>query len=207
MKKTNKSIVFSLFLGWQFLLTSAWAQSTTILPKNLSAKIPVGYDVLLAEKGDLNKDGFVDYVVVLRKPNEINLAQEDKDGKAPRRPVLIYVGSINEEYRLAAENDSVVYTVNEGGQCDPFLDSGNGIAISGTYFTIENGVDCGQHWTDYITFKYNNSLRTWVFHKRIFEDWTLNNSKKTNADALKLQASQITSGKGKPPVIFDQYTR
>lgn len=204
-KKTNNDF-FIFCLGFCFFITPALAQSDA-LPKGLVAKIPAGYDVLAAETGDLNKDGFVDYVVVARRLDEIEILKKDKDGNAPKRPVFIYIGSFDGEYHLAARNDSIVYAVNEGGQCDPFLDSGNGITISGTFFTIENGVDCGQHWTDYITFKYDSSMKNWIFHKRVFQNWVLNNSKKTNADALKLQTSKVTSGKDKPPVLFDKYKK
>jgi hypothetical protein len=206
MKKANKNIFHVFFIGCQFIFSSSWAQSS-VLPEGLIHKIPSGYEVLFSEKGDLNKDSFVDYLIVLRRPNEVDIAQNDKDGNAPKRPVLIYVGSVNGDYHLAARNDSVVYAVNEGGQCDPFLDGENGITISGGYFTIENGVNCGQHWTDYITFKYNAPTGNWIFHKRVFENWVLNSSKKPNADALKLQVRKVTSGKDKPPVMFSQYMR
>ncbi len=100
-----------------------------------------------------------------------------------------------------------MYTVDEGGQCDPFLDSGEGIAIKGGFFTVENGVACGAHWTDYITFKYSETLKTWIFHKRIYENWLMNNSRKPNADALVLSTRKVTSGKQNSPLLFRDYKR
>lgn len=72
---------------------------------------------------------------------------------------------------------------DEGGQCDPFLDGHAPIATKGRYFTVQNGVACGQHWTDYITFRLDDRAG-FVFDNERTESWTFNPSNDPNAEAL-----------------------
>ncbi|CAG9202720.1 hypothetical protein BVI434_180056 [Burkholderia vietnamiensis] len=39
----------------------------------------------------------------------------------------------------------MVLRANDGGQCDPFEDGYDGLAVKGRYFTVQNGVACGAH--------------------------------------------------------------
>ncbi|KEZ99396.1 hypothetical protein A11M_0101295 [Xanthomonas vasicola pv. vasculorum NCPPB 895] len=48
---------------------------------------------------------------------------------------------------------------------------------------MQNGVACGQHWTDYITFRYDRSRRAFVFHKRVIEAWEMNTQDTRSAQA------------------------
>ena len=90
-----------------------------------------------------------------------------------------------------------------GGQCDPFLDNGNGFAIKNGYFTVQNGVACGEHWTDYITFHYDRALNDWVFHKEIFESQKMGND--PDGDALVPDIRKVTKANRKIPTLFVQY--
>lgn len=137
------------------------------LPKSILNKIPRGYAVLTHSSGMLNDDSLKDYLVVIHKPKETDI---NSPSYAAERPLLLFIQKTNGDFDLAKRNDDVVFRLDEGGQCDPFLDGNNGLAIKGQYFTVENGVACGQHWTDYITFKYEPALKNWVFYKRIFEE-------------------------------------
>jgi hypothetical protein len=173
------------------------------LPQNVVEQLPRGYAVMTMQASDLNNDQLTDYIVVVHKEDEGEIAQ--REGKAPRRPLLIFTQNPNKTFTLSARNDYVVFAVDEGGQCDPFLDSGDGIAVKGTYFTVENEVACGAHWTDYITFKYSEKLRNWVFHKRIYENWILNDSRKPNADALVLGSRKVTPSKKDSLTLLQDY--
>ncbi|TDM09224.1 MAG: hypothetical protein C4K60_07930 [Ideonella sp. MAG2] len=98
----------------------------------------------------------------------------------------------------------MAYAQAEGHQCDPLLDSG-GLAVRGRYFTIENSLACGQHWTDYITFRYEPTLNRFVFHKRIVETWRLNSSASSNAPALVLSHRRVTDAAQDKPVFLEAY--
>ena len=137
------------------------------LPKNIAGQIPAGYAVLSYKSGKLNDDKLEDFLVALHKADEKTIAE--KTGKAPRRPLLLFVQNSDGTYTLAKRNDHVIFAVDEGGQCDPFEDGEEGLAIKNHYFTIQNSVACGSHWTDFITFRYDLKLRDWIFHKRISE--------------------------------------
>ena len=159
---------------------------------------------MVAQPADFNSDKLTDYVIVLHKEDEEEISQ--KTGKAPRRPLLVFMQKPDRTFELLARNDNIVFAVDGGGQCDPFMDSGEeGIAVKGSYFTVQNEVACGAHWTDYITFKYSEQLKDLVFHKRIYENWTMNTSQKPNAEALVLSNSKITTSKKNAPVLLKNF--
>lgn len=176
---------------------------TPPLPKNIIDQLPKGYSLMAVQAGDLNNDKLTDYVVVVHKDNEEEISR--RTGKAHRRPLLVFTQRPDNTFSLLARNDHVVYAIDEGGQCDPFMDSGDGITIKGAYFTVENGVACGAHWSDYITFKYSESLKNLVFHKQIHENWVLNSSQDPSADALVLGNRKVTTNKQSAPVLLKDY--
>jgi hypothetical protein len=198
MMHKKRAVLFSMLLS---VLAAAQAAS---LPKNIAGQIPAGYTVLSFKSGELNDDKLADFLVALRKADEKAIA--DKTGKAPRRPLLLFVQNADGTYTLTKRNDQVIFAADEGGQCDPFEDGEDGLAIKDHYFTIQNSVACGAHWTDYITFRYEPKLHDWIFYKRISENWVMNNSSDPNADALVLGNRHIENGKGKPLVTFEKYS-
>lgn len=185
------------------LLGSTTLTLATTLPPSITPLLPKGFVVFTFLAGDLNNDKKPDYLVVAHNADEEQIAKQTET--APRRPLLVFIQNTDGSYRLAARNDAVVYAINEGGQCDPFMDGEDGLAIKGAYFTVQNGVACGQHWTDFITFKYSPTLNNWVFHKRIFENWIMNPSTKADAEALILDSHKVISGKRDQPVLFQNY--
>ncbi|HWX03477.1 hypothetical protein [Collimonas sp.] len=174
------------------------------LPKNIAGQIPAGYTVLSYKSGELNDDRLEDFLVAIHKTDEKTIAE--KTGKAPRRPLLLFIQNADGTYALAKRNDHVIFAIDEGGQCDPFEDGYEGLEIKNHYFTIQNGVACGSHWTDFITFRYDPKLRDWIFHKRVSEDWVMNNGRDPNGGMLVLGSRSVASGKGKPPVPFEKYS-
>ncbi len=172
------------------------------LPAGIIEKIPADYSVWVYESGELDGDTLTDYLVVVHKPEETTLAKEQE---APPRPLLLFTQTVDGAYALRARNDHVALKINEGGQCDPFDDDAQGLAIKHRYFTIENSVACGQHWTDYITFRYDTALKDWVFHKRIFENWVLNDSQDPYAEALVRDVQRVTTGRREKPIRFEVY--
>ncbi|WP_241290501.1 hypothetical protein [Burkholderia stabilis] len=146
-------------------LLAAWpagARADT-LPKPIAAQLPPGYQPLLAQAGPDLGDGRHSFLVVVHR------AVDTREQPSPR-PLLIYEEQADHAFRLAARNDQVVLRANEGGQCDPFDPedaADNGLSVKGRYFTVQNFVACGQHWTDYVTFRYDPRTHGWVFSNQI----------------------------------------
>ncbi|EMD9438213.1 hypothetical protein DF046_21250 [Burkholderia cepacia] len=133
------------------------------LPKSIAAQLPAGYQPLLAQAGPDLDNGRHSFLVVVHR------AVDTREQPSPR-PLLIFEEQADHAFRLAARNDQVVLRANEGGQCDPFDPddaADNGFAVKGRYFTVQNFVACGQHWTDYVTFRYDPHTHGWVFSNRI----------------------------------------
>ncbi|MGU3780028.1 hypothetical protein [Burkholderia metallica] len=133
------------------------------LPKSIAAQLPPGYQPLLARTGPDLDAGRRSFLVVVHR------AVDTREQPSPR-PLLIFEEQRDHAFRLAARNDEVVLRANEGGQCDPFDPEdadNNGLAIKGLYFTVQNVVACGQHWTDYVTFRYDPRTHGWVFSNEI----------------------------------------
>lgn len=199
--RTHTQVLIAAALFWASM--TAFADS---LPQSISTLIPSGYGVLLHMHGDLNNDGRVDYLVALHKVNEQGIVS--KTGTAPRRPLVIFLQNADGTFALARRNDHVIFAADQGGQCDPFEEFGedaSGLVIKGDYFTVQNSVACGAHWTDYITFRYVAKLRDWAFHKRIVEGWVLNNRSDPDADALVPGHRKVFTAKGKPVILFESY--
>jgi hypothetical protein len=160
-------------------LSGAVATSAA-LPAGVVRQLPAGYAVLGSAHLVAGKPTRRFEIVALGRKDEDRLA---KTRNAPARPLLLFEQRGN-AVLIVARNDHVVMKADEGGQCDPFLDGGGTIAAKGRYFTIENGVACGQHWTDYITFRLDDRAGGFVFDNERQEDWELNPSNDPDAEAL-----------------------
>ncbi|UXU90237.1 hypothetical protein [Burkholderia sp. S-53] len=133
------------------------------LPKSIDTQLPPGYQPLLAQAGPDLGNGRHSFLVVVHR------AVDTREQPSPR-PLLIYEEQSDHAFRLAARNDQVVLRANEGGQCDPFDPedaANNGLSVKGRYFTVQNFVACGQHWSDYVTFRYDPRTHGWVFSNQI----------------------------------------
>jgi hypothetical protein len=167
------------------------------LPANILKLIPKGFEVLSYAAGQLTDDNRQDYLVVIHHP--VDTMQQPST-----RPLLIFTQNIDKTFRLAARNDSVVMEANQGGQCDPFTDSGDsGLVIKDRYFTVQNGVACGHHWTDYITFHYDVKQRDWLFHNQFVQSWRLNPA--SSGDALLANPAHVTKADKKHPITFEAW--
>ncbi|ASN00939.1 hypothetical protein APY30_13070 [Xanthomonas citri pv. malvacearum] len=87
--------------------------------------------------------------------------------------VLVLVANADGGFVEVVRNTRVIFKADEGGQCDPFLDSDQGLVAKGAYFTVQDGVACGQHRTDCITFRYDRHRGAVVFHKRVIDVWEM----------------------------------
>ena len=163
------------------------AASKVAIPAEAARLLPPHYAVLGSATIEPGPAGLRFYVVALGREDESSTTFK---GKAPPRPLLI-LRSQGGRTVLAGRNDTVVLKADEGGQCDPFLDSDGEIAAKGRYFTVENGVACGNHWTDYITFRFDLASDGFVFDNERSENWVLNPSQDENAEALVRDGPQV----------------
>ncbi|WP_442679461.1 hypothetical protein ACSBM8_18530 [Sphingomonas sp. ASY06-1R] len=139
------------------------------LPAELTRQLPAGYAVLGKARIVAGQPNRTFVIVALGRRTET----KNRALPAPARPLLIFALK-DHRYVLAGRNDHVVLRADEGGQCDPFLDGNATIATRGRYFTVENGVACGQHWTDYITFRLDDRTGGFVFDNERTESWSMN---------------------------------
>lgn len=102
------------------------------------------------------------------------------------RPLVIFELRPNSTWAFAARNDKVIAPADgaglAGNGCDPFEE--HRVVKKGVYFTIENGVACGAHWTDYITFRFEPRAGAFVFDNERFASWKMNPSSNPDAQAL-----------------------
>ncbi|VWB67801.1 lipoprotein [Burkholderia latens] len=150
-------------------LAAAWcchahaAPALPPLPPSIAAQLPAGYQPFVAQQGPALGNGLHTVLVVVHR------ATDTREQPSPR-PLLIYEEQADRAYRLAARNDDVVMRANDAPQCDPFdpeYAADGGIAVNGRYFTVQNDVACGQHWSDYVTFRYDAHMRAWLFSSDI----------------------------------------
>lgn len=173
------------------------------LPAAILNQLPPGHEILASARGRLDDDGLDDYLIALGAPGENEAVRQGR--AAPPRPLLIFTQRPEGGFRLARRNDQVVMRADQGGQCDPFLDSDERLVINKHYFTVQNSVACGQHWQWFVTFHYDRGHREWLFHKAVFESWVLNSSGQPDAEALIPGHGRIHTARTNPALPFAKY--
>jgi hypothetical protein len=152
-----------LFVGLPLLLplgTRAQTAAPPKLPAAIQRALPAGYQVLEAQRGDLNRDALPDWAVVLHRPDEQQTS--DVVEHPTKRPLLLFVGGPGGTFALAARSDNAVYCVDCGGMMgDPF----QGLTLKNGYFTVEHYGGSAQRWTRFVTFRYDAAARTWLLHR------------------------------------------
>ena len=169
------------------LLARDAAATKVLIPADVAQRLPPNYDVLGSAIVEPGPPGLRFYVVALGRVHE---PPPEAKGRAPARPLLILKRQAG-QVTLAGRNDQVVLRADDGGQCDPFLDGGAEIAVKGGYFTVENGVACGAHWTDYVTFRFDRASGGFVFDNDRYESWAANSSQDEDADAMVRDGPQV----------------
>ena len=200
-----KLILLLVFFSLNGIARVLPIEKTPALPSAIMQQLPTDYELMMFASGYLNDDKLLDYLVVVHKKGE--QATFDKTREGSPRPLFIFIQNANATFTPAKRNDSVVMSIDEGGQCDPFgIDDREGdLVIKNHYFTVQNSVACGEHWEDLTTFKYDRKLKNWMFHKNSFESWSLNDSDDPNAEALISNGVSIINANPKKPILFEQY--
>jgi hypothetical protein len=172
-------------------------------PQDIVRQLPTEWTVLATATVSVDR-GRRFYLVAMA-----DLASEKKFGSKPwlNRSLWIFEGQRRaDRYKFVARNDEIILRPMDGGinQCDPF--EGRTIAIKGAYFTVENAVACGSHWTDYVTFRFDARANGFVFDNWRVEIWSGSRSNDPNAQALVSNGQRVVRAKGRP-VPFDKWVR
>lgn len=151
-------IMFALLWGMSIIPADA---------QNFSRFIPRGFELLDSKSGDLNQDGYTDYVIICKNPNEY----EDEEAK---RPLMIVHGNPNGTLSLISRNDNIVLCFLCGGVMgDPYT----GITIKKNFFSVEHAGGSSDQWTRIITFKYNMDDGNYYLSRDAGETWNTNSKK------------------------------
>ena len=195
----------SLAVALAFILVSSASASGAKLPRGIVRQIPPGYVALGSARAFVDRSHLF-YIVALASRTET--ARKRQLDRAPMRPLLIFERRPNGGFALAGRNNRVVLRADDGGiaanGCDPFEE--RKIASRGRYFTVESGVACGAHWTDYVTFRFDPVSKGYIFDNRRFQSWSMNRSNDPNAEALVPDPPTVTRSKGKA-VPFAEWQR
>lgn len=168
------SKIFAIFaFGLTASVTAASSPSAGV-----TQQLPPGYNVLAVARFAAGKPARNFEIIALGRKDE---EAHGKSREAPPRPLFIFERK-GDRFSIVGRNDHVVLKADDG-VCDPFLDSDPTIATKGRYFTIQNGVASGQHWTDYVTFRLDDQAG-FVFYNERIESRTLNPSSDPAGEAL-----------------------
>lgn len=178
----------------------AWEQVT--LPAAVRAKLPAGHVARVAACSRTFDPPQPICIVVAARPEEGEV-MHSTPRRAPPRPLLVY-RLAGGTATLIARNDRLVLHRDDGGQCDP-VEDGGAIAVKGRFFTLEQGVACGQHWTDFTTFRFVSASRGFVWHNRIGESWSLNSDTRPDAEALVRDGRSVARADPRHPVALAAY--
>lgn len=139
---------------------------------SLQSFIPAGYSILDSAAGDFNKDRLKDYILILK----VNEEENDAD---TTRPLLLLMGMADNQYQLAARNDSVVLCKGCGGVFgDPYA----GITIKNNFFSIEHYGGSNWRWTRIITFRYDANTKQFILHRDAGESFHTSDPDKKKLD-------------------------
>ena len=195
--------IATCLLSMALLLGSTGPAWSAKMPAGLTRLLPPGFTVLDSAAASFGRHGFT--IVALGRQGEDKLPWPVQSAAA--RPLLVFESRPDGSFRKAGRNDSVVMRADGGGPCDPFLGGGRRIVVKARMFTVENGVACGpQHWTDAITFRFDDHRAQYVFDNERVESWSFNPSRDPNAEALVRDGPpRIDRGDPARPVPFDRW--
>jgi len=136
-------------------------------------------------------------------------SKADKDPKPwVKRSLWIFRRLPTNLYKMVGRNDEVILRLFDAGAaangCDPFED--RIIAVRGSYFTVENQVACGAHWTDFVTFRFDPRADAFVFDNWRVERWSMRAGNAPDSEALVSDGQRIVRA-GSHPVRFENWTR
>ena len=162
------------------------------LQAKLEPYLQQGFAILNTTFGDLNNDAYIDAIVVLKHQDE------EKINKDKARPLMLFLGQVDGDFKLHKRNDKLVDCFRCGGAMgDPFQD----IVIKKGYFSLEYYGGSAWRWSKVVTFRYNKEQKDWFLH-RIGEHYfnasdpeKVTKKMKTNKDFGVLPFDKVDMGK------------
>ena len=190
-----RTAVFGVFLG---LSSIAMAAS---VPADIMRQLPPSDEVISTATLSVGRTRTF-YLVAMASKDE---------SKLPSKPWLnrslwIFERQPANRFKFAARNDDVILRPFHGGiyGCDPF--EARTITVKGAYFTVENGIACSAHWTDFVTFRFDGKSNGFVFDNWRTESWSMNRNNDPHAEALVSDGQKVVRAKGRS-VPFDKWKR
>ncbi len=176
------------------------------LPSEVMLEVPEGHRVITSVQSTARGRTF--YIVALRSDKEFDSESYLRrlDDGYPR-PLLIFERT-EDGVKPVGRNDQVIARVDDAGlagnECDPF--EGNPISTGEGYFTIQNSVACGAHWTESVTFRFAPGVG-YVFDSRRFQTWEMNQSPDPEAEALVPGIDSEVRASPDQKVLFSDWRR
>lgn len=162
-------IFYTMFLFTIFFSQILRAQDNN---QKLNRYIPQGYTLLDSKSGDLNQDGYTDYIVICKSPNE--------NEEEIQRPLLILHGQANGSLKLIARNDNIVMCAQCGGVMgDPYT----GMTLKKNFFSIEHEGGSNFRFIRIMTFKYDKDRQQYLLHKDAGETYNTTNPNKSKSES------------------------
>jgi hypothetical protein len=170
-------ILIFFIISCNFVLSQEFKIESSL--SEILNSIPSGFSLLDSASGDLNKDKYPDYILILKKNNESEISNCLDNPSL--RPLYIFLGNESNKFTLVASNEKAVLCFDCGGI---FGDPYDGITIKNGFFTIEHYGGSAWRWTKYITFKYNTKDSNWYLHKVISHNYHNSNPNKISSKVL-----------------------
>ncbi|MBX2845236.1 MAG: DUF4919 domain-containing protein [Saprospiraceae bacterium] len=128
--------------------------------------VPLGFEILAQEKGDVDGDGDSDWALVLRKEGEELLSNAAADDPEPR--ILMVLTRANDGLLdVAFRNEAAIPCIDCGGETDPFrsLTIGDGVL---SIATLEAGLLITERVME---FAYNAEANRWLMQKDMLSSY------------------------------------
>ncbi len=164
------------------------------VPTELRLHIPAGFSVIDTSFGDLNNDGLIDAILVLKQNGE-----EKAESTSPIRPLLLLENKGDNSYQLIARNDHAILNSNDGGAFgDPFQKT----SIQNGEIAILHWIAGGMHWEHEVRFRYDQNERSCFLNYLHHISWKMNDSTDPEAEALVVANEETLTDKdfGKIPL-------
>ena len=127
-----------------------------LISSNVIDFVPKGYLVLDSLLGDLNRDKFIDAILILKRIEE----NEGRDDLL--RPLMLFAGLYGQKFQLVAINSDIVLCKGCGGTIiDPYKKT----VIRNGYFSIEHLILGTPSMSRIITFKFIKNKRTFYLSR------------------------------------------
>jgi hypothetical protein len=146
-----KRLVLFFLISISFGLSSMGQQGVC---QKVQSFIPPHYEVFDSTAGDINGDGCMDLILILKSTRHYD------------HPLLLLEGNGAGCYFLAARNDSVILCEGCGGPCchEPYQQ----MIIGKDYFSFAHyGGEMNIRWTRLIAFTFNKEMQQYVLRKDI----------------------------------------